>query len=107
MPGLTDRGIVSRAYSEHVDLFVTLAEAAAGIVLEPCPRGAASFNVSLCTEGTSLMPIIRGAAASTKEAAFSQYPRKHVKAARFLGKLLDREPGDGATSPCIIPNGEG
>ena len=55
VPGLTDNGILSKAYSEHVDLFPTLAEAAAGIMLEPCPKGDASFNVALCTEGSSLV----------------------------------------------------
>merc|ERR1719353_1545294 len=42
VPGLTDAGAVSQEYTEHVDLFPTLTEAAAGQVLPRCPPGAAS-----------------------------------------------------------------
>ena len=46
-------------YSEHIDLFPTLAEAAALIYLPPCPYGDASFGVALCTEGSSLVPLMK------------------------------------------------
>ena len=46
-------------YSEHIDLFPTLAEAAALISLPPCPYGDASFGVALCTEGSSLVPLMK------------------------------------------------
>ena len=44
---------------EQVDLFPTLTEAATGIILDPCPKGDASFDVPLCTEGSSLVPLMK------------------------------------------------
>jgi hypothetical protein len=41
VPGMTDKGIVTTHYSEHVDLFPTLTEAAALITLPLCPYGGA------------------------------------------------------------------
>jgi hypothetical protein len=40
-------------------LFPTLTEAATGIILDPCPKGDASFDVPLCTEGSSLVPLMK------------------------------------------------
>ena len=65
--------------AEHVDLFPTLAEAAAGIKLQPCPKGDASFNVPLCTEGSSLVPLMKTPSKPVKVAAFSQYPRGYQR----------------------------
>ena len=45
VPGLTDGGIKTEHYSEHVDLFPTLTEAAMGETLPICPKGDASFKV--------------------------------------------------------------
>lgn len=59
VPGLTDAGIVTTHFSEHVDLFPTLSEAAMGIAVPLCPYGDASFDVALCTEGSSLVPMMR------------------------------------------------
>lgn len=65
---------------EAVDLFATLSELAGLEVPPTCPP--APFNISLCTEGSSLVPVIRnvtGTGVSTplrwKAAVFSQYPR--------------------------------
>jgi iduronate 2-sulfatase len=45
VPGLTDGGIITSHYTEHVDLFPTLAEAAVLTPLTKCPPGDASFKV--------------------------------------------------------------
>ena len=58
-----------------MDLFPTLTEAAAGIKLQPCPKSDASFGVALCTEGSSLVPLMKTPGTPVKIAAFSQYPR--------------------------------
>ena len=39
VPGLTDKGMRTTAFTEHIDLFPTLAEMAAGVKLPPCPTG--------------------------------------------------------------------
>ena len=47
VPGLTDSGVVTEQFTEHVDLFPTLTEAAMGIKMPVCPQGDASFKVTL------------------------------------------------------------
>ena len=47
------------AYTEHVDLFPTLTEAALGQTLPPCPSNASVRTTKLCSMGRSLMPLIR------------------------------------------------
>jgi iduronate 2-sulfatase len=117
VPGLTDAGIVTTHYSEHVDLFPTLAEAAAGITLKPCPKGDASLAVALCTEGSSLVPLMRTPQTPVKTAAFSQYPRGYQRTpsrTNRLDNILDHmytttgsdlfggELSTPSTSPCIM-----
>ena len=73
VPGLTDSGKSTDKLTEFVDLFPTLVEAAELPKLNVCPPE--SSHVSHCTEGSSLMPLIRNPSAQWKSAAFSQYPR--------------------------------
>lgn len=54
------KGLRSAALVELVDIFPTLAEAAGLPPLSLCP--VSSFNIRLCTEGASLMPLIKDAA---------------------------------------------
>ncbi|KAK7114970.1 iduronate 2-sulfatase-like [Littorina saxatilis] len=68
------------ALVEAVDLYATVSELAGVDVPPTCPPN--SLNVSFCTEGTSLVPLIRRVMASRntekvswKSAAFSQFPR--------------------------------
>lgn len=103
VPALTDTGIVTEQYSEHVDLFPTLTEVAAGIVLETCPPGEESFSVPLCTEGSSLVPLMRNPSVPFKLASFSQYPRSYVKAGP---PSVDEVQIQSEESPCIRPDGK-
>lgn len=73
----TSQGLV-----ELVDIFPSLVELAGLPPLKTCPRN--SFNVTVCTEGHSFVPLIKNATLSPqspsviknwKSAVFSQYPR--------------------------------
>lgn len=64
MPGARANGKPCNALVEFVDLYPTLCELAA----LPVPTGLA---------GKSLVPLLTGAATTVKDAAFSQFPRKH------------------------------
>ena len=107
VPGLTDKGMRSMAYTEHIDLFPTLAEIAAvnypsshltsipghqqiaswkltltdcmqGVKIPPCPTGPAQLTTPLCTMGNSLVPLLQGTKEEVATASFSQYPRGYV-----------------------------
>ncbi|XP_052282270.1 iduronate 2-sulfatase-like [Dreissena polymorpha] len=73
IPGVTDGGVSTRELTEYVDLFPTLAEAAGLPAVPKCPEN--STLVDLCTEGTSLIPLVSNPDTPVKEAAFSQYER--------------------------------
>ncbi|XP_067667595.1 iduronate 2-sulfatase-like [Haliotis asinina] len=75
VPGVTDHGVVTEKLTEFVDLYPTLVEAAGLPKLNMCPPN--SQNVSLCTEGTSMVPLMTNPATNEwKTAAFSQYAEK-------------------------------
>ena len=76
VPGMTDAGQTTEKLTEFVDLFPTLVEAAGLPQLEVCPTN--SSDVLHCTEGSSLMSLIRNSNAPWKNAAFSQYRRRKV-----------------------------
>jgi iduronate 2-sulfatase len=63
-PGAKANGRTSDALVELVDIYPTLCDLA-GL---PVPHS---------LEGTSLVPLLNGAATTVKNAAFSQFPRKH------------------------------
>ncbi|XP_041362831.1 iduronate 2-sulfatase-like [Gigantopelta aegis] len=73
VPGLTDHGVVTEQLTEFVDLFPTLVDAAGLPPLPFCPVDSA--DIATCTEGMSLMPLMKNPNAKWKTAAFSQYPR--------------------------------
>lgn len=98
VPGLTDAGIVTKQYSEHVDLFATLTEAAAGVSLPRCPPGDASFGVTTCSEGSSLVPLMRDPSQPVKAASFSQYPRSYQQDPSVLTLQDAFSP---SMSPCV------
>lgn len=104
VPGLTDQGIVTKHYSEHVDLFPTLSEAAMGIEVPFCPPGDLSFKVKLCTEGISLVQLMRTPSKSVKSASFSQYPRPYQgdrDDRSFVPHLSEAPSLEATTSSCI------
>ena len=67
------------ALVESVDIFPSLAEAATGVIIPPCPPGTTGFGAAsrLCTEGRSWINSMRDPSNTTlqKRAAFSQYAR--------------------------------
>ncbi|XP_071095566.1 iduronate 2-sulfatase-like [Haliotis cracherodii] len=74
VPGVTDKGVVTEHLTEFVDLYPTLVEAAELPKIDTCPPN--SQNISLCTEGTSMVPLMTNPTMENwKTAAFSQYPR--------------------------------
>ncbi|XP_071124471.1 iduronate 2-sulfatase-like isoform X1 [Mytilus edulis] len=71
---------VTNALVELVDVFPTISELSGIMVPELCPENGP--GIELCTEGTSLVPVIKDTVFSHgasdlkwKSAAFSQYPR--------------------------------
>lgn len=86
VPGLTDGGVVTERLTEFVDLFPTLAEAAG---LEPvplCPKR--SDDVKTCTEGVSMVPLMKNPKRRWKTAAFSQYPRLYISGDVIMGYTM-------------------
>ncbi|XP_041362832.1 iduronate 2-sulfatase-like [Gigantopelta aegis] len=77
VPGLTDRGIVTEQLTEFVDLFPTLVDAAGLPPLPFCPID--SEDIATCTEGLSLVPLMKNRKGHWKSAVFSQYPREHFR----------------------------
>eukprot|EP01063_Lacrimia_lanifica_P017823 TRINITY_DN24810_c0_g1_i1.p2 TRINITY_DN24810_c0_g1~~TRINITY_DN24810_c0_g1_i1.p2 ORF type:complete len:526 (+),score=179.90 TRINITY_DN24810_c0_g1_i1:225-1580(+) len=75
VPGLTDGGVTTSQFTELLDVFPTVVEAALGEPMAACPPGEASRKVDTCTEGTSLLPLATRPDTPVKRAAFSQYPR--------------------------------
>ena len=74
IPGSTNAGIRTNKLVEFVDIFPTLVEAAGFPALDLCEVD--SHDTQLCTEGTSMTPLIKNPDFSEwKDAVFFQYPR--------------------------------
>ena len=73
VPGMTDSGMRTKALVELVDIFPTLTELAGLDVPLLCPEN--NKNLLACTEGTSLVPLLKNPDQQWKKAAFSQYVR--------------------------------
>ena len=74
LPGSTEPGLRTPALVEFVDIFPTLVEATGFPALELCPE--MSNSSLLCTEGSSLLPLVEGPTREDwKQAVFWQYPR--------------------------------
>ena len=86
IPGMTDRGVEVETPTEFVDLFPTIVEAASLPKISLCPEN--SSNVSVCTEGVSMIPLIEDPNREWKSAAFSQYPRMLVSGNVVMGYTL-------------------
>ena len=73
--------------------------------LDPNPNP----QVALCTEGSSLVPLMKDPKTAIKQAAFSQYPRGYQsKDANFNAAYYEEDvSGTASTSPCIESTGKG
>jgi len=76
-PGAKSNGRQSNALVEFVDVYPTLCELA-------------SLPVPKVLEGKSLAPLLDGTATKTKNAAFSQFPRKHA-GSDYMGYAMRTE----------------
>jgi iduronate 2-sulfatase len=73
IPGQTDNGCVSDSIVELVDIFPTVVDASG---LGPLPKCSVdSSNTTLCTEGTSLLPLITNPKTELRSGAVSQIVR--------------------------------
>ena len=74
-PGITDAGRGRRidALTEHVDIFPTLAELAGVPAVPRCPVDG-GMTLATCSQGASLVPLMRGAAKSVRTASMSLWP---------------------------------
>ena len=76
VPGITDGGQVTDKLVEFVDMFPTLVELTGHPSLPHCPQRTSSSSVSLCTEGSSLVPLFHDQNTDKwKDRVFYQYPR--------------------------------
>ena len=73
VPGVTDKGMRTKAFVELVDIFPTLTELAGLDVPPMCPDE--DKKPLVCVEGTSVSPLLKNPDQEWKKAAFSQYPR--------------------------------
>lgn len=76
LEGITDQGIQTTALTEFVDLFPSLVELAGLPSIPLCPP--VSFSITLCTEGSSFVPLIANPKRQWKRGAFSQFPRMYM-----------------------------
>ena len=76
VPGNPNNGAHAPQLVEEVDMMPSLVEAATGVKLARCPPNvSASRDTALCTEGFSLMPILKNTSGLGRPFAVSQFPR--------------------------------
>ena len=76
VPGVTDGGINTNMITSHLDIFPTVVDLVFGLEMPQCGQGpGSSYHTNLCTEGTSLVPLIRHPERPVKVAAYSVYTR--------------------------------
>ena len=77
VPGRTDGGIETEQITSTVDIFPTVVDLVFGRTLPTCGKTASgsSHETQLCTEGTSLVPLIRNPHRAVKLAAYSVFSR--------------------------------
>ena len=73
VPGVTDKGIRTKALVELIDIFPSITELAGLEVPPMCPEE--DNKLLACVEGTSVTPLIKNPDRPWKKAAFSQYSR--------------------------------
>lgn len=72
-PGITDKGIITDALIEFVDVFPTLVDLAGLPQIRICPVN--SSIIEVCTEGLSMVPLMENPNRQWKPRVFSQIPR--------------------------------
>ena len=105
VPGLTDGGVRTYEFTETVDIFPTLVDFALGETMERCPLD--SQAVALCTEGTSLRPLIGAPTTAVKAAAFSVYSRPIPSGIVEDDEELEDTSGGPSASACLDWRGTG
>jgi len=87
VPGLTegDRGVVSDALVEHVDLMATLLDAA-GLNLPGLCSEKQSWKTNYCTEGHSFLKLASNPNTTWKNSSFSQVNRDSM---RYMGYSMN------------------
>ncbi|CAH1787732.1 unnamed protein product [Owenia fusiformis] len=83
VPGYTEKGIQTERLTEFVDLFPTLVEAAGLKPLSLCPIN--SSSVKTCTEGDSLIPLMKKPDAKWKTKVFTQFAREDWEHPDWMG----------------------
>ena len=73
VPGVTDKGMRTKALVELVDIFPSITELAGLDVPPMCHEE--DNNLLACVEGTSVTPLLKNPDQPWKKAAFSQYAR--------------------------------
>ena len=73
VPGVTDKGIRTKALVELIDIFPSITELAGLEVPPMCPEE--DNKLLACVEGVSVTPLIKNPNQPWKKAAFSQYSR--------------------------------
>ena len=73
VPGVTDKGIRTKALVELIDIFPSITELAGLDVPPMCPED--NNKLLACVEGTSITPLLKNPDQPWKKAAFSQYSR--------------------------------
>ena len=87
IPGFTDDGIVTDKLTEFVDIFPTIVEAAGLDMSCRFVRKTPQASPS-CTEGTSLMPLIKNPERKWRTAAFSQILRFNYTSTSVIGYTM-------------------
>ena len=76
VPGITDKGMRTKALVELIDIFPSITELAGLDVPPMCPEE--NSKLLACVEGTSIVPLLQNPKQQWKKAAFSQFARPSV-----------------------------
>ena len=98
VPGRTDAGLSTHRYTEHVDVFATLAELATGIELPACPHGIAQRRRRLCTMGRSFAQLVHASANTAGQQGIRASSRRTEGAAITAAQFTARHDDDAAFS---------
>ena len=75
VPGVTDKGVITKSFVELIDIFPSLTDLA-GIDVPPMCTENSPKSIA-CVEGSSVAPLLKDPDWEWKKAAFSQFPRPY------------------------------